>query len=159
MGLLFLVPDVVLYFAFAFSSCMVHPWCMYGVTSGGTLPQLSVQNALSLGDLTSLVWTRWPPHCSPVSCIPGFIPQQHPNSHPPTLAYLYSGGLLFSFQAAEDQLQPQQPEDFVIQWTTTTLSPTRSALQPSGGVLLLGVSFLGFALSALGYPLEFSIFS
>lgn len=144
---------------FAFSSCMVHSWCMYGVTSGGTRPSFASRMPCLL--VTSHPWPGPGGHLTAVlfvSCIPGFIPQQHPNSHPPTLSDLYSGGLLFSFWQLRTSSSLSNQKT-VIQWTTTTSSPTRSDLQPSGGVLLLGVSFLGFALSALGYPLKFSIFS
>lgn len=155
------------FFWFQMSCCILLflfpvAWSIHGACMGWHLVALCPSFAArmqSLGDLTSLAWTRWPPHCSPfVSCIPGFTHSSTPTpTHRPWLTCSLEGCFFHSRQLRTSCSLSNQKT--VIQWTTTILSPTRSALQPSGGVLLLGVSFLGFDLSALGYPLQFSIFS
>ena len=143
--------------AFPCSSCKLHPRCLCVGTSAGALPRLCLQNAQSFGDFTSLARAQRPPCCHPLDLGTVYSRPSQPSAlcaHPRTKPWKANLGFPAFWRNFSCSWQPrnsagwlQQPENLsAIQWAATTLSSTKSDVQPWGRVLIGNLFFLGSSL-------------
>lgn len=97
---------------------MVQSRCRCVGTSGGALPQLCIQHARSLNDLTPLAWAWWPPCQSPLDVDTACSMPRVPSSTPLPFAHLPTGHSLPVFRGlfpSSGQLRTSSgPENFCV---------------------------------------------